>query len=69
LIFGCAPTRYREVVLTASKLGTSPFSCGPSATLKPLRIFIATPDFQLAEQNTHEIWGAVRTEERYELEL
>src|SRR6185369_5234836 len=23
--------------------------------------------FQLTEQNTHEIWGAVRTEERYEL--
>jgi ribosomal protein S18 acetylase RimI-like enzyme len=25
--------------------------------------------FQLTEQNTHEIWGAVRTEERYELSL
>ena len=25
--------------------------------------------FQLIDQNTHEIWGAVRTEERYELEL
>ena len=25
--------------------------------------------FQLVEQNTHEIWGAVRTEERYELNL
>jgi len=25
--------------------------------------------FQLTEQNTHEIWGAVRTEERYELRL
>jgi N-acetylglutamate synthase-like GNAT family acetyltransferase len=25
--------------------------------------------FQLIEQNTHEIWGAVRTEERYELVL
>ena len=25
--------------------------------------------FQLTEQNTHEIWGAVRTEEKYELGL
>jgi GNAT superfamily N-acetyltransferase len=25
--------------------------------------------FELTEQNTHEIWGAERTEERYELEL
>jgi N-acetylglutamate synthase-like GNAT family acetyltransferase len=25
--------------------------------------------FQLTEQKTHEIWGAVRTEERYELNL
>ena len=25
--------------------------------------------FELTEQNTHEIWGAVRTEERYELSL
>src|ERR1043166_3214078 len=25
--------------------------------------------FQLTEQNTHEIWGAVRTEEKYELSL
>jgi N-acetylglutamate synthase-like GNAT family acetyltransferase len=25
--------------------------------------------FKLTEQNTHEIWGAVRTEERYELGL